>query len=425
VRRIGIGSSTTVGGAFVVSGLSSYVVLVMAKRSLDADEFGAFSIFWSFGFLLASLAHSPVEQELSRSIAVQLERGVGTATDVRHAGRALAIATIAALVAAALLLLSELVGSGVPGGLLAAVCVLIVGEAVAALIRGEASGRQDTGGLASVVAVHGLTRALAATIAAVVGWHVAGMSMAVALAGVIPAMYVPRLVRRLDVPHSSAPRRAIRPEFAVRSAVRLGVSTPPRALFAIGMPVLAAIVATASEQATIGDLLAALSLTSAPVLVAAALQFVLLPRYATWIERDDHALVRTMTRRMLASVAIGVVVVTAVAAVLGTWALDLLFGATEAIDSLVLALMTFGAGALFLATLLMPVVIATRRYRAINWAWYAGAVVTFTTACIPIALAKAIAFASALGPTIVVGVLVAALMPLLRAEGEPTRSLPY
>jgi O-antigen/teichoic acid export membrane protein len=416
------GPSAILAGAFVISGVASYITLVVSKRSLSADGFGIFSIFWSLGFFLAALAHSPVEQELSRSVAVQLERRVAPSPDLRRAALALALATGVALALAAALLRLEVVGSGVPAGLLAAVGVLLTGEAVGSLVRAEASGRQETGVLASVVMAHGLARGVAATAAAVLGWDVVATSAAVAFAGVVPVLYIPRLVRRVDRPHGDAPPGGGPLEFSVASTVRLGVSTPPRSLFAIGMPVLAAIVATASEQATVGDLLAALSMTSAPVLIAAALQFILLPKYATWIERDDHARVGVMTRRMLRFVALGIAAATTLAAVLGTRALRLLFGATQGIGSLPLTLMTAGAGALFMANLLMPVVVATRRYQVINGAWYAGAVVTIATACLPIALPNAIGLASFFGPVAVVGLLLAALRPMLRMKTKPAPS---
>ena len=408
--------AAAVSGAFVVSGLTSYLTLVMAKRSLSADEFGTFSIFWSFGFLLASLAHSPVEQEVSRSVAVQLERGIAPAADLGRATRVLAVATGVAFMLGALLLWLDVVGSGAPEGLLAAVGALLAGEAVASLVRGEASGRRETGALASFVLAHGLARALGVTAAAIGGWGPVGTSLAVACAGVVPVLYVPRLVRSAQRRAGDSPPGQLPIEFSVNSTVHLGVSMPPRSLFAIGMPALAAVVATSSEQATVGNLLAALSMTSAPVLVAVALQAVLLPQYATWIERDDHARMRTMTRRMVFYVALGTAVSVTLVAVFGTFALRVLFGTSGGIEWPALALMTAGAGALFMANLLMPVVVATRQFGSTNGAWYAGAIVTILIACVPIALPNAIGLATAIGPTVVVGLLLAALKPLLRSS---------
>ena len=80
-------------------------------------------------------------------------------------------------------------------------------------------------------------------------------------------------------------RVRVRDRSVLPSSLPLGfeslIATPPWALFAIGTPILAAIVAADDEVAVVGDVLAALSLTSAPVLVAAALQVVLLPRFAS------------------------------------------------------------------------------------------------------------------------------------------------
>ena len=130
-----------------------------------------------------------------------------------------------------------------------------------------------------------------------------------------------------------------------------------------------------------------------------------------------------MTRRMLFYVALGTAVSVTLVAVLGTLALRVLFGTSGGIEWPALALMTAGAGALFMANLLMPVVVATRQYGAPNGAWYAGAIVTIVTAFLPIALPNAIGLATALGPAVVVGLLLAALRPVLRADRKPALSL--
>jgi hypothetical protein len=57
----------------------------------DDEDFGVFSIFWSLGFFAAAVSSAPVEQELARSVAVQLERGRNASPEISAGVRTIVV----------------------------------------------------------------------------------------------------------------------------------------------------------------------------------------------------------------------------------------------------------------------------------------------------------------------------------------------
>ena len=414
--------------AFLLSGFTSYVTLAVAKRSLTPDDFGDFALFWSLGFFAAAICASPNEQELARSLAVRLERRESGRRELGAAGRSFAFATAGVVTLGTLGYLSGLFGE-VSLGLVGVFALLVVGEAATAFVRGEMSARRDTGGLVVIVGGQGVVRATAVVLVGVLSGNLLVSCLAVAVSAIVPVAFIPRVRRRMDEIHertgrstssSSSSRQMGVTEFSAAGVRKLAIATPPRALFAIGTPILAAIVAADDEVAVVGDVLAALSLTSAPVLVAAALQVVLLPRFASYVERGDFTEVRRQTRTIILLVAVGAVLGTALAALVGVQILDLLFGASPGITPAALAAMTLGAGLLFLANLLVPVSIAVREYSTVTISWVGGALCLVAVAVVPGEIAVAIGRAVAVGAAVVVGFLLWGL----RATWLPVRWVP-
>jgi O-antigen/teichoic acid export membrane protein len=420
----GVGGARTVfvSAAFVFSGFTSFVALIAAKRFLTADDFGVFSIFWSLGFFAAAVNSAPVEQELARSVAVQLERGRLPDREIAAALRALGVGSVLVLSVSAAAILFGLISANVGLGMFVALSVLVVGEAVAALVRGEASARRDVPALVVEVAGHGLVRGAAAAIAAVLTQNLVVVCLGVALGGIVPVCMTPRLLRRRRIVgrqpalHDTAVDAAPH-EFSYHGVRRLVLGTPPRALFAIGTPVLAAVVAGRDQTAAIGDVLAALSITSAPVLIAVALQATMIPQFAGWEERGEHKRSRARLVLILWSVVLGTVVSTAFAGVAGRPLLQTVFGETPGVGNAALAMMTAGAGMLFLANLLSPPSIAIRQYTAMTVAWTSGALALVFAAFGPGAIADSI------GRAVLIGALVVNVVLLwgLRSVIDPMR----
>ena len=67
-RRFGR-TATLLSAGVGVAGLLTYVFFSLASHNLDATEYGEIVVLWSAVFVTISVAHRPVEQLLSRTIA--------------------------------------------------------------------------------------------------------------------------------------------------------------------------------------------------------------------------------------------------------------------------------------------------------------------------------------------------------------------
>ena len=126
---------------------------------------------------------------------------------------------------------------------------------------------------------------------------------------------------------------------------------------------------------------------------------------------------RRQTRTIILLVAVGAVLGTALAALVGVQILDLLFGASPGITPAALAAMTLGAGLLFLANLLVLSPFAVRKYSTVTISWVGGALCLVAVAVVPGEIAVAIGRAVAVGAAVVVGFLLWGL----RATWLPVR----
>ena len=85
------------------SGLLTYLFFALASHNLDATAYGEIVVLWSAVFVTISVAHRPVEQMLSRTIAERRARGEETTSALRVGFTIqLAIAAVLALAALAL-----------------------------------------------------------------------------------------------------------------------------------------------------------------------------------------------------------------------------------------------------------------------------------------------------------------------------------
>ena len=82
-RRFGRTASLLSAGVGI-SGLLTYLFFSLASHNLDATQYGEIVVLWSAVFVTISVAHRPVEQMLSRTIAERRARGeeIGSALRV-------------------------------------------------------------------------------------------------------------------------------------------------------------------------------------------------------------------------------------------------------------------------------------------------------------------------------------------------------
>ena len=404
-------SSVALSVSFTAAGLLAYVLMAVAKRSMSPGDFSNFSVFWSLGFFLTASVGFPIEQELTRSVSYREAHGQRFDDVVRSA------VALAAVLAGVAVLFA--VGAGMSGVLkgfqfntaaAAALVLLIAGEAMTSIIRGVLSGTRSTSALAGLVAGQSALRTALVIGAVAINADGGFAALAVAVSSLTCVVFLRRAWRMRTQDRAPADTSGL----SHGGILRLVVASPFSAVFSVGTPALASLVAARSERAIIGDVFAALSLTSAPVLVAAALQTALLPALVrSLLEGGPEALHRTT--RTIITVVIGLSGVAAtVTAVVGPMLLRLLFGPTPGVGRLPLAAMTFAAGLLFLTNLLAPVCIARRSHGAVTRAWASGAITMVCLMLIPGQLANRVAIALLGGACVVSGSLVVSLRAVWR-----------
>lgn len=398
--------SALLSASFAFAGLLAYAVMALSKRALSPSDFSAFSVFWSFGFFLTATVGFPVEQELSRSVASRdtNEQEFGDVVD-----QAIRIAVLLGAIAITMAIGVAL--SGVLTGLerrvevLMALAVLICGESATAVVRGVLAGTRQTLPFALMVAGQGVVRLALVVLALVIAPDGLWPSVAVASSSLTFVLFLGRLLRT---------RTNTSPPFGVPGLSRAGLfrllgAAPFSAVFSVGTPALAGLVAKRAEQAEIGDVLAALSFTSSPVLVAAALQTTLLPSLVRSLLVDGDRVVRRSMRRITGLV-VGIFALAAVAiSVVGPALLRLLFGSTPGVGRLALSGMTMAAGLLFLTNVLTPVCIARRSHSLVARAWALGAATLVLLINVPGRLADRVAISVLGGAIVVAGSMVLAL----------------
>ena len=396
---------------FGAAGLSAYILMAASKRYMSALDFSHFSVFWSFGFFMTGSVGGPIEQEFTRCVAHNDAHGRRFDHVVTEA------VTYAAVLAGGAIVLTMVVGgSGVLEGLqfgpmaIVAFAILIAGEAMTAVVRGILAGTRSTPALAGLVACQGLVRM--GLVLGVVATHAdVGLAALVVAASSFTWVFLIRSTWKLRTRHPMAPPST---GLSRGGIVRLVSASPFSALFSVGTPALTSLVASPAERLVVGDVAAALALTSSPVFLAAALQSVLLPAMVRSLLDDGPEALHRTTRTIIAIV-VGLAAVAAGAAALaGPALLQLLFGPTPGVGRAPLAMMTFAAGLLFLSNLLAPVCIARRSHGSVTRAWVGGAVAMVCLLLVSGALGSRVAVALLGGTCVVAGSLIMSLSSVWR-----------
>ena len=75
-----------IGWGLVVNGLATYGFLIIARRSMGDDAYGALAVLWGLVYIAGPGLFQPLEQEVARATADRGGRGLGSAPVLRRAG---------------------------------------------------------------------------------------------------------------------------------------------------------------------------------------------------------------------------------------------------------------------------------------------------------------------------------------------------
>jgi O-antigen/teichoic acid export membrane protein len=125
----------------VLSGILTYVFLILAARRLGPEDYGQIGVLWGAMFIVAIVVFRPLEQTISRAIADRLARGEEVTTVIRSVG--LICASIFAVGAVVTVFGWDVIASRLFGGSDMLTAMLVAGIAAygfAYLVRGVVGG---------------------------------------------------------------------------------------------------------------------------------------------------------------------------------------------------------------------------------------------------------------------------------------------
>ncbi len=348
-------------GGVGVAGLLTYLFFALASHNLDPTAYGEIVVLWSATFVTISIAHRPVEQLLSRTIALRNARGEEIGSALRL-GAAIQLGISALLAGLALVFRSELEDGLLSGSetLYWTLVVAVVAFGVSFYTRGVLAGSRRFVLLAMLLVVESAARAAFALSVAV---GIADGQTAVAI-GVAAAPMVSLLAGPLAL-------LALR-----RDSSEGGLEGPPMSARAGGGFAAAVLVVMLSEQAFLnagpllvrafddaaaaGFIFNMLMVARAPVLVFQGVATSLLPHLtrlrATGASgRDQFTHSIRLTLMMVAAFA---GLATVVVAAVGPDVMQIAFGERFEYDRAGLVLVAAGMGFYLAATTLSQATLA-------------------------------------------------------------------
>lgn len=382
-----MGSPTVlVLGASLVSGMSGYLALILAARTLSPADNAEFLVFWAAVFALYGVLIG---------VTTETTRAVTTTRDSRDATtRLLPVVVGFGLTLVAVAALSGLAWAPFVLGvhwvpLLGATTLGSALFAVHVAVSGVASGRGAWSGYSLLVAGETASRLVLFVVVALTVASVTGFAVASALASgfwllatLSSRRYRDLWNQRVDADVRGLVRRL------VASCSAAGVS----AMVLVGYPVLLRVTTPDDVFAGAAPLVLAVSLCRAPLLVPlGAYQNVVVARVAA------HG------ARALVPVLLGVAGVTAVGALaawpLGPWALRLV-NPDYHVDGSVFAGLVLGAGLVAVLTMTGAAAVGLDHHRVYLAGWIAATVTTLGVLLVPGTLEARVVTSLVVGPAV-------------------------
>jgi O-antigen/teichoic acid export membrane protein len=354
-RVLSVGIATT--------GLVTFAYFSLASHSLSEADYGHVTLLWAVLFVIISIIYRPVEQLLSRTIAGR--RALG------HEAHPLRVPLTIQLSAAAVFLVAALAFRGpirddVFDGSEALYWVLVVAVlayAASYFARGWLAGHERFGLYGGLVLLESCSRCLFALAVAVgIASGQGAVAMGIAAAPLVSLMVLPWAIERRNRPPADDDRGSLREGAGFVGAV-LAIMAAEQAM--LNLPVLA-VDATAASAALTGVVFNVLLITRAPLQLFQAVQTSLLP-HLSGLAATGADLSHAIRATVLAIAAFAGLVVLGLA-LIGPWAMGVLFGGDFDYERGGLVLVGLGMGFHLTAGTLNQAALA--RGRA---AWAAGA----------------------------------------------------
>ncbi len=362
-RRFGRTASLLSAGVGA-AGLLTYLFFSLASHNLGRTEYGEIVVLWSAVFVTISVAHRPVEQMLTRTLAERRARDeeIGSALRV-GAGIQLAVAAVLGVTALAL---RDQLQDGLLSGSETLYWVLVfavVTFGVSYYARGALAGTRRFAALAALLVCESAARsafALAVALGIAEGQTTVALGVAAAPAFSLAAVPLALLVtrgRRVGIDPTDSPPQPVTVAAGGSFAAAVLVVMLSEQAFLNAGPLL---VRAFEDAAAAGFIFNVLMVARAPVLVFQGVATSLLPhltRLRTRGAGGEEAFHDSIRSTLIAVAGFSAVVLALVAAV-GPEAMQVAFGDEFEYDRLGLILVAAGMGFYLAATTLNQAALA-------------------------------------------------------------------
>ena len=356
-----------VGIGLFFAGFAAYAFFKVGQLALGKDDFKPIVTLWFLTFALVPGFLLPIEQEIGRALAHRRELGLGGRPVVR---RVLPLAAgLSALLIVAMLVAAPAATDHMfdgHGAVTVALIVSVVAFGVMHVARGITSGSGRFPAYGTILAVDGIVRIGACTALWLAGSHsIAAFAFAVTLSPLVAVALVGSRGQLHTVDGPPATFAEIAPNL-----VWLLIGSVMAALLVNAGPIGVDVLAGADEAAKVTAFGNGVLLARVPLFLFQAIQASLLPRLARLAAKGDLAEFRSGLFLLLKVVGAVAVLGTAGAAVLGPWALDIMYDG--GLDRRTLTLLALSSGLYMLAVAVAQAVIALQGHRWVAIGWVAG-----------------------------------------------------
>jgi len=361
-----------VGLALLIGGFATYAFFKIGTWAVGgADAFTPISSLWFATFALAPGFFLPLEQEIGRALSHRRAMGEGGRPVVHRVAR-LSGVMIAAVVLI-ILALSPIIATNYFDGdwvMVVALIAAFIAYAPALIARGVCSGMGRFHDYAVIIGSDGVVRIVLCIGLALVGIHSAGVyGFSVALAPLVGLAFVWQrgALRTEDGPE--APWSEVTPNLgwlllgSVFAAILLNAG-----------PIATTILADPDQKSEVTQFAYGVLLARIPLFLFQAVQAALLPRLSRLAARGELVEFRSGLRRLLVVVLIVGALGTVGALVLGSFAINVVYGAD--LTGRTLAMLALGSACYMVALSLAQAVIALHGHAWVAMGWGIG-VATF------------------------------------------------
>ncbi len=389
-RTLSAGSLAVVVGLGVF-GASSFALLGLAGRDLGPAGSAPVAVAWTAVNAVGLGLFVPVEQEVARLASARRPAGQ-PAPRLVHVLRYLALASALVAVVAWLARgpLADTFFSG-DRAMVGFTAAALVAVGLEYLVRGTLAGFGLFVRYGVQLTVDGLARVGLAALVYAAGW---GSREAYAWALVL----APLLAAAATVSLAALRWLRDRPTDAGRASLApLVATTVASQLLGNAGPLAIAVLAGRTDPATTGSFVSVITVGRIPLFLYAAVQAVLLPTLSGLVARGARAeLLRTLRTTLLATTAVGVLGVAGIA-VLGRWALHVVYGPAFTVAWLDLVLVAVSGAAYMLALATGHTLLAFRRDPLVLLGWVLGLLATVACLALPLPVTTRVATALVVG----------------------------